>query len=87
MTGFEWDMGNLSKNVEKREVSHLEAEEVFFNEPLVVSDDRKHPQNESRWFVLGVTDKGRKLMIVFTIRDSRIRVISARAMSRKESDL
>jgi uncharacterized DUF497 family protein len=84
ITGFDWDEGNLLKNWEKHAVSHLEAEQVFFNEPLIVFEDLKHSLEESRWYVLGRTDESRKLMIVFTIRGDKIRVISSRDMSRKE---
>ena len=84
LTGFDWDEGNLLKNWEKHSVSHLEAEQIFFNEPLLVFEDLKHSLEESRWYVLGRTDNFRNLMVVFTIREDRIRVISARDMSRRE---
>ena len=83
--GFEWDEGNISKNWEKHKVSHLECEEVFFNEPLIVQKDREHSDEEIRYFALGRTNSGRLLFIVFTIRKEKIRVISARDMTRKES--
>ena len=84
LTGFQWDEGNLLKNWEKHGVTHLEAEQVFFNEPLIVEDDVKHSQDEPRWYGLGSTDAKRMLMVVFTIRSTEIRVISARDMNRKE---
>ena len=87
VTGFDWDEGNILKNWEKHKVSHLEAEQVFFNEPLIVFEDLKHSMAESRWYVLGRTDTSRKLMIVYTIRGNQIRVISARDMSRKEREI
>jgi len=83
-TGFDWDEGNLLKNWEKHSVTHLEAEQVFFNEPLIVAEDEKHSQKERRWYGLGRTDVYRLLMVVFAIREKKIRVISARDMSRKE---
>jgi len=46
--------------------------------------DVAHSDLEDRWFVLGQTDTGRELFVVFTIRGESIRVISARDMSRKE---
>jgi len=84
ITGFQWDEGNLLKNWEKHGVTHLEAEQVFFNEPLIVEDDVMHSQDEPRWYGLGRTDAKRFLMVVFTIRSTEIRVISARDMNRKE---
>jgi uncharacterized DUF497 family protein len=83
ITGFEWDKGNEQKNV-KHGVSPAEAEQVFLNEPLVVLDDLKHSGNEQRFHALGQNGKGRLLHIIFTIRSSMIRVISARDMNRKE---
>lgn len=83
-TGFEWDEGNLLKNREKHDVSGSECEQVFFNRPLVAEPDVKHSGREQRFYVLGQTDSGRRLYLVFTVRDHLIRVISARELSRKE---
>jgi uncharacterized DUF497 family protein len=86
--GFEWDEGNVRKNVAKHDVSQAEAEQVFFNEPLLVMDDVKHSQSEARLHAMGRTETGRLLHITFMLRrgGSRIRVISARDMSRKERE-
>jgi uncharacterized protein len=83
--GFEWDEGNARKN-EKHGVSMAEAEQVFFNTPLLTLSDAKHGETEPRFHALGKTNEGRQLHIVFTLRDAdqRIRVISARDMHRKE---
>ncbi len=83
-TGFDWDQGNLEKNWVSHEVSAAECEQIFFNLPLVVTDDLKHSQKENRFYALGQTDTGRLLFLVFTIRRKLIRVISARDMNRKE---
>ena len=82
--GFQWDKGNIEKNWLKHQVLHIECEQIFFNEPLIVADDLKHSQKEKRWFALGRTETDRKLFIVFTIRKNLIRVISARDMNKKE---
>ena len=83
-TGFDWDDGNLEKNWELHRVPFWEAEEVFFDEPLVVSPDRKHSVSEPRYLALGQTDAGRRLFISFTVRRLLIRVISVRDMTRRE---
>jgi uncharacterized DUF497 family protein len=49
-----------------------------------VEDDQRHSLTEKRYALLGKTQKDRKLAIVFSVRKNKIRVISARAMSRKE---
>jgi len=82
--GFDWDDGNVEKNWLAHEVTPQEAEQVFFNRPLVVASDVKHSRSEKRYFVLGQTDEDRPLFIAFTMRKRRIRVISARDMHRKE---
>ena len=46
--GFQWDLGNARKSVEKHGVSQGEAEQVFFNEPLLVVQDVGHSLNETR---------------------------------------
>jgi hypothetical protein len=86
ITGFDWDKGNARKSEAKHEVSMAEAEQVFFNAPLLLLEDVKHSQRESRIHALGKTDGGRFLHITFTPRHSeeKIRVISARDMHKKE---
>lgn len=84
--GFEWDEGNSRKSAEKHGVNQPEAEQVLFNQPLLTSEDAKHSRSEPRFHALGKTDAGRYLHVSFTLRQdaSRIRIISARDMSRKE---
>ena len=85
VVGFDWDAGNLGKN-SKYGVDNREAEEVFFNQPLLLTPDELHSGDEIRWRALGRTDADRKLTVIFTLRKSGtlIRVISARDMHRKE---
>ena len=86
--GFDWDEGNARKN-EKHGVSQSEAEEVFFNQPLLLLEDPRHGGQESRYHALGKTHEGRRLHISFTLRETGtlIRVISARDMHRKERSI
>jgi len=85
ISGFDWDSGNARKN-DKHGVSMAEAEQIFFNAPLLLIADDKHSQGEPRLHALGKTDEGRTLHITFTLRNAgeSIRVISARDMHRKE---
>jgi len=85
-TGFEWDQGNAEKNWERHGVSRGEAEQVFFNQPLLVTTSNRRDLPEERLYALGKTDAARLLFIVFAIRNERIRVISVRDMSRKERE-
>jgi hypothetical protein len=83
-TGFEWDAGNDTKNWDRHDVTGGECEQVFFNRPLLVRRDREHSQTEPRAFALGQTDAGRLLFVAFTVRGTRVRVISARDMTARE---
>lgn len=85
--GFDWDEGNIDKNWIKHQVSNSECEELFFNLPLLLADDKRHSREEIRYYALGQTNINRWLFIAFTIRDNKIRVISARDMNLKERNI
>ena len=84
--GFDWDEGNSVKNWAKHGVSPSECEQAFFNQPFVVFHDEAHSGREKRSYALCRTDQKRHLFLVFIIRNSRIRVISARGMNRREKE-
>jgi uncharacterized protein len=83
-TGFDWDEGNAIKNWDLHQVAPEEAEEMFFNQPLIVRSDVGHSKKEKRYFVLGQSNRGRFLFAAFTIRNSLIRIISVRDMNKRE---
>lgn len=84
--GFDWDAGNARKSADKHLVTQAEAEQIFFNEPLLIVSDVKHSQMEARDHALGKTEAGRLLHLTFTLRGeiTLLRVISARPMHKKE---
>ena len=80
---FQWDRGNVTKNA-KHGVRKEEVEEVFQN-PFVLAGrilEPYHPEN--RWIMFGETLKGRRLTLIFTVRDGLIRPISCRSMRKEE---
>ena len=81
---FIWDKGNTEKSKRAHNVEWWECEEVFLNFPLYLSPDVKHSAHEERFFAFGRSQANRLLAIVFTIRQKKIRVISARDMNKKE---
>ncbi len=81
---FDWDKGNVEKNITKHTVTPYECEETFFNEPFVEEIPTIETRKEQRYYAFGITNQWRKLTIVFTLRNEKIRIISARDMSRKE---
>lgn len=81
---FEWDEGNSTKSLVKHKVSINEQEQAFFDKHKRAFKDTEHSYVEERFILFGKTTKGRRLIIAFTIRNEKIRCISARPMNRKE---
>jgi len=84
---FIWDKGNLDKNWRKHKVKTKECEEIFFDENKKIAKDKLHSNGEKRLIILGKTKKRRLLYLVFTMRNKKIRVISARDTNKKERKL
>jgi len=85
--GFEWDQGNKDKNFIRHRVTDEESEEVFFDKNKKIFKDVAHSIQEERHILIGQTKKQRLLFLVFSIRKNKIRVISARDLNKKESNL
>jgi uncharacterized DUF497 family protein len=82
---FDWNQWNIQKNEIKHGVSTLEAESVFFDPLLKIYEDIIHSTpKEKRWISYGKSKLNRVLMISFTLRGEKIRIISARQSSKKE---
>lgn len=84
--GFQWDRGNRDKSRLKHGVLPEEAEECFFNDPLIAVDTKHSTDAERRYALMGETDAGKRLFVAFTMREDFVRVISARPMHRKERE-
>lgn len=83
---FDWDRGNIGKN-KSHTVEDKEAEEVFFDKKRKLFTDVVHSGNEKRIRIVGRTKHGRLLFVVFTMRSSAVRIISARDINKKEAYL
>lgn len=81
---FDWNKGNKEKNLAKHKVNYYECEQVFFHKPLHILRDKKHSQKEKRYIAIGQTKRKRQLFIIFIMRNNKVRIISARDLSRKE---
>ena len=81
---FEWDKGNKDKNHVSHGVTDQECEEVFFDPDKRILKDRLHSSNEERSIVIGTTKEKRLLFVACTLRQHKIRIISARDLNRKE---
>lgn len=80
LNGFDWDHGNRDK-CKKHGVSLAEIENLFLGELRVGPDPHR---GETRFRAAGRTSQGRALFVVFTLRDGKIRPVSARYMHKKE---
>jgi len=82
---FDWDQWNPQKNEEKHGASRMEAESVFFDPDYRLFADQRHSTpREQRYIIHGKSLEGRILMIGFTLRSAKARIITARPASRKE---
>ena len=85
---FEWDSGNSNKSARKHGVDTDEVESVF-DLKLAAPFGRQFspPIYEERLCIVGPSSEGRLISVVFTLRDGRVRPISARPASKKEQKL
>ncbi|OGK15173.1 hypothetical protein A3H80_02905 [Candidatus Roizmanbacteria bacterium RIFCSPLOWO2_02_FULL_37_19] len=81
---FIWDKGNIDKNLLKHTVTNEETEECFLDKEKVIYEDVFHSRSEERYILLGKTKWKRLLYIIFTMRNKKIRIISARDINKKE---
>ena len=81
---FEWDNGKAKQNIGKHKVSFEEASTVFGDPLSRTIFDPLHSDDEERYIILGESHRHRLLVVSFTDRGQRIRIISARVASRRE---
>jgi uncharacterized protein len=82
---FEWDRAKAKRNLREHGVSFEEAESVIENPASYVEDDIRHSENEERIKVIGPSMKQRLLVVITTDRGEKVRIISARKATTKES--
>jgi uncharacterized protein len=81
---FEWDRDKAKRNIKKHGVSFEEAMTVFADPLSSTIHDPEHSDEEDRYIILGESNRRRLLVVVFTDRDDRIRIISASLATRSE---
>ncbi|MCO6454360.1 MAG: BrnT family toxin [Pirellulaceae bacterium] len=81
---FEWDEDKAEANERKHGVTFEEASTVFADPLSLTIYDPIHSDDEDRYITLGESQRGRLLVVVFTDRDDRIRIISSRVTTRRE---
>ena len=81
---FEWDPEKARENEQNHEVTFAEASEVFDDDHSSSAPDPDHSLAENRYLIFGVSRGGRFLVVSYTEREDRIRLISARLMTPRE---
>ena len=84
MLDFEWDSEKARINENKHGVSFFEASEVFCDDLSSTVNDPDHSVEEDRYLIFGRTLGGKTLVVSFTARNGKIRLISARRMTPRE---
>ena len=81
---FEWDTDKAATNVEKHGVSFAEAMTVFGDQLEVMIADPDHSEDEFRFLSIGLSATRRLLVVAYTQREERIRIINAREATPRE---
>lgn len=81
---FEWDPDKARENEQKHGVSFLEASQVFDDDHSSTVQDPDHSVDEARYLIFGGSKQGKYLVVSYTERGDRIRLISARQMTARE---
>lgn len=84
-TQFEWDDNKAAKNLRKHQVSFDEAATAFDDPMFITFVDEEHSDDEERYITIGLSNRGRLLVIAHTDHEGQIRIISARKATRKEA--
>jgi uncharacterized DUF497 family protein len=81
---FEWDQAKASQNLQKHGVSFEEAATAFGDSLSLTIEDPLHSAEEERFVTIGLSLRHRILVVVHTDRGENVRIISARAATRRE---
>jgi uncharacterized DUF497 family protein len=84
---FDWDIVKAEKNHKKHGISFEEAKEVFYDFSAYIFLDEKHSRIEQRELIIGYSSSGRLLIVCFTVRDHKIRIINARLTNKVEKKI
>jgi uncharacterized DUF497 family protein len=81
---FEWDAAKAAANLRKHRLSFEDAATAFQDPLAQIHPDPDHSAAESREILIGHTAQGRLILVAFGDRRGRLRLISAREVTRRE---
>jgi uncharacterized DUF497 family protein len=83
---FEWDKSKAQQNLRKHGVTFEEAATVFNDSRIIIRLDDEHSIDEERWQAVGLSEKGRMLIVIHIERRENVtRLISARRALQREA--
>jgi uncharacterized DUF497 family protein len=83
---FEWDDDKAQNNLKKHKISFDEAISVFNDKLSITIFDSYHSINEERFIDIGLSNKNRLIVVIYTERNNNIRIISSRLATKQERE-
>ena len=80
----DWDPRKALSNIRRRGIGFDEAATALDDWRQITVEDLDHSRHEQRWRTIGLSDQGRLLVVTWTIRQGKVRVISARRAMKRE---
>ncbi|MGA2296794.1 MAG: BrnT family toxin [FCB group bacterium] len=87
MLDFEWDDNKANINIKKHDINFEEAKTVFKDFAAYIFEDEKHSIYEKREIIIGTSIENNLLIVCFTKRIEKIRIISSRLANKIESKI
>ncbi|MEK7723887.1 MAG: BrnT family toxin [Acidobacteriota bacterium] len=84
---FEWNEDKEKSNFRKHRITFAEGESVFYDSYSLTIPDPDHSIEENRFIDIGISNKNRLLVVVYTEREDRIRIISVRKATKLEREM
>jgi hypothetical protein len=84
---FDWDPRKARSTLLRRNIPFAEAASVLDDWRQVTVEDIEHSLNEQRWTTIGLSSRAELLVVTWTVREGRVRLISARRATKRERNV
>jgi len=84
---YEWHEDKAKSNLKKHDVSFEEAVSCFYDPKQIAFEDPDHSEDEFREILIGHSKSGRLLLVIYTLRETSIRIISVRSATKREGQI
>ena len=83
-TRFEWNKEKAKSNFKKHNIDFKEASSIFRDPLFITALDKEHSRYEERYVTIGLSNKNRVLIVAHADSENKIRIISARKVTKNE---